>query len=34
MYVKREAWMIEFFLYETMGGALGFTSGLTRADFQ
>ena len=33
MYIKREAFMIEFFAYETMGGALGNTSGLGRADF-
>ncbi len=33
MYLKREAFMIEFFAYETMGGAIGHTGGLARADF-
>ena len=33
MYIKREAFMLEFFAYETTGGALGNTSGLARADF-
>ena len=33
MYIRREAFMLEFFAYETMGGSLGFTSGLARADF-
>lgn len=33
MHVKREAFMIEFFAYETIGGSIGFTSGLARADF-
>lgn len=33
MYVKREAFMIEFFSYETIGGSLGHTGGLARADF-
>jgi len=33
MHIKREAFMIEFFAYETLGGSIGHTSGLTRADF-
>ncbi len=33
MYIRREAYMLEFFAYGTMGGTLGFTSGLARADF-
>ena len=33
MYVKREAYMIEFFAYETCGGTLGHSGGLARADF-
>ena len=33
MYVRREAYMIEFFAYESLGGAIGHTSGLGRADF-
>lgn len=33
MYIRREAYMLEFFAYETIGGALGFTSGLARVDF-
>ena len=33
MYIRREAYMLEFFSYETLGGALGHTSGLARADF-
>jgi len=34
MYIRREAYMLEFFAYETMGGTIGHTSGLSRADFQ
>lgn len=34
LYVKREAYFIEFFAYETLGGSLGHTSGLARVDFQ
>jgi hypothetical protein len=34
MYIRREAYMLEFFAYETMGGTIGHTSGLTRVDFQ
>jgi len=33
MHVKREAYMIEFFSYETLGGSIGHTGGLARADF-
>lgn len=33
MYIKREAFMIEFFPYQTLGGAIGHTGGLARADF-
>jgi hypothetical protein len=33
MHVKREAYMIEFFSYETIGGSIGHTGGLARADF-
>lgn len=33
MYIKREAYMLEFFAYETIGGAIGNTSGLARVDY-
>lgn len=33
MHVRRDAYMIEFFAYETLGGSIGHTSGLARADF-
>lgn len=33
MYIKREAWMLEFFAYETIGSAFGHTGGLCRIDF-
>jgi len=33
MYIRREAFMIEFFSYESLGSAFGWTSGLTRIDF-
>ena len=33
MYIRREAFMLEFFAYETLGGAIGHTSGLARVDF-
>lgn len=33
MYIRREAYMLEFFAYETSGATLGHTSGLARADF-
>jgi len=34
MYIRREAYMLEFFAYETIGGSIGHTSGLARADFE
>lgn len=34
MYIRREAYMLEFFAYETMGGTIGHTSGLARVDFE
>lgn len=34
MYIRREAYLLEFFAYETLGGSIGWTSGLARADFQ
>lgn len=34
MYIRREAYMLEFFAYETMGGSIGHTSGLARVDYQ
>lgn len=34
MYIRREAFMLEFFAYETMGGSIGHTSGLARVDYQ
>jgi hypothetical protein len=34
MYIRREAYFIEFFAYETIGGSLGHTSGLARVDFE
>lgn len=33
MYIRREAFMMEFFAYQTMGGAIGNVGGLARADF-
>lgn len=33
MYIKREAFLIDFFAYETLGGTIGHTGGLSRADF-
>jgi hypothetical protein len=33
MWIRREAFMIEFFAYETLGGAIGNTSGIARVDF-
>jgi hypothetical protein len=33
MHIKREAFMIEFFAYETLGGSIGHTGGLARVDF-
>lgn len=34
MYVKKEAFMIEFFLYETLGAAIGNVGAVCRADFE
>ena len=34
MYIRREAYMMEFFAYETLGGSIGHTSGLARVDFR
>lgn len=34
MYIRREAYFLEFFAYESLGGAIGHTSGLARVDFQ
>lgn len=34
MYIKREAYMLEFFAYQTNGGSIGHTGGLARVDFQ
>lgn len=33
MYIRREAFMIEFFSYQTAGGSIGHPGGLARADF-
>jgi len=33
MYIRREAYMLEFFAYQTSGASIGHTSGLSRADF-
>jgi hypothetical protein len=33
MYIRREAYFIEFFAYESLGGTIGHTSGLARVDF-
>jgi hypothetical protein len=33
MYIRREAYMLEFFAYETNGCTIGHTSGLARAEF-
>ena len=33
MYVKKEAYMIEWFVYKTTGGAFGNTDGIAAADF-
>ena len=33
MYIRREAYFIEFFAYESLGATLGHTSGLSRVDF-
>ncbi len=34
MYIRREAYLIEFFAYETLGGTIGHTSGLARVTYQ
>lgn len=34
MYIKREAFMLEYFAYQTGGGAIGHIGGLARADFE
>jgi hypothetical protein len=34
MYIRREAYFLEFFAYETLGGSIGWTSGLARIDFR
>ena len=33
MYIRREAYMLEFFSYQTCGGSIGHSGGLARADF-
>lgn len=33
MFIKREAFMLEFYAYETIGGAIGNTSGVARIDY-
>lgn len=33
MYIRREAYFIEFFAYESLGGTIGHTSGLSRVNF-
>lgn len=33
MFVKREGYLLEFFCYETIGGVIGHTGALARADF-
>ena len=33
MYIDRKAYMLEFFAYETLGGAIGNTNAVARADF-
>ena len=33
MYIRREAFMLEFFAYQTMGGSIGHSGGLARVDF-
>lgn len=34
LFIKREAFMIEYFAYETTGGAIAHVGGLARADFE
>ena len=33
MYIRREAYMLEYFAYQTSGGSFGHTNGLARVDF-
>lgn len=33
MYIRREAYMLEFFAYQSAGGSIGHSGGLARADF-
>jgi hypothetical protein len=33
MYIRREAYMLEFFAYQTAGGSIGHSGGIARADF-
>jgi hypothetical protein len=33
MYIRREAYMLEFFAYQTSGATLGHTGGLAGYDF-
>lgn len=33
MYIRREAYMLEFFAYQTCGGSIGHSGGIARADF-
>ena len=34
MYIRREAFMLEYFAYQTSGGSFGHTNGLARVDFK
>ena len=34
MYIRREAYMLEYFAYQTSGGSFGHTNGIARADFK
>lgn len=34
MYIKKEAWFLEFFSYECLGATIGHTGGLARATFE
>jgi hypothetical protein len=34
MYIRREAFMLEYFSYNTQGGSCGHTNGLARVDFK
>lgn len=34
LYIRREAYMLEFFAYQTSGATIGHTSGISRADFE